>query len=337
MRSYLRLGEATEGLTDLRRNGKAKGLTCGLPVLDEYFTLKKGFPVFIAGAPFSGKTEFILEILLNTSILYGWKHFIYVGEIGEVSDIYAELMSKYIGKPINKSDYAMSDSEYIQALKFVGQHFIVANHDKEFTIEEFYACVQSAEMEYGIKFDSTLFDPFNDIKDDLGTFGGREDKYLANALKIVRVDSKRNNRINILVNHIADVKTVTDKEGNRYMPPAMPNEWAGGRTWWRRAFTMILIYRPPIFLKDKQGMPYAENETHVIIQKSKPKGIGKVGQASIFWDWKKNKYFCYVNGIQKLYSCEKAEDSVYVPKTLTPNDEFINTLTLKDLEEDAPF
>ena len=173
-------------------------------------------------------------------------------------------------------------------------------------ITGFYDCVLEAEKELGIKFDGTLFDPFNDIEEELIKFNGREDKFLAYALKEVRKSSKSNKRIDFIITHIADVRAVTDKEGNRYMPAALPNEWSGGRTWWRRAFLMILVYRPPTFLKDENGKNYEENETLIICQKAKPKGIAKLGKKSIFWDWKKNRYYNYVNG-QILYSCEKYE------------------------------
>lgn len=307
--SYFKVTDVIQELEDLREGGLTKGDLCGLPALDDIFTLKKGYPLFVAGAPYSGKTEFILEVLVNTSIMYGWKHFIYVGEGGDVQNIFAELMHKYLQKPVSKTSHYHADStEYVHAQVWCYKHFVVANHDKEFTVGEFYACVMQAEIEYNMKFDTTLFDPFNDIKDESDLYGGREDKYLAAALKTVRIDAKRNNRINILINHIADVRAVVDKDtGNRYMPPALPNEWAGGRTWWRRAFTMLLIYRPPVWMNDASGQPFAENESHIYVQKSKPKGIGKTGMASIFWDWKKNRYWCFDKGGQKVYSCETRE------------------------------
>jgi hypothetical protein len=67
------------------------------------------------------------------------------------------------------------------------------------------------------------------------------------------------------------------------------------------------------------------NESHIIIQKTKPKGVGKTGKASIFWDWKKNRYYCY-EGSQQLYSCETMES--ILPKSLVenkikPNNNFI--------------
>lgn len=295
----------------------------GISALNGFISLKKGYPLFVGGAPFSGKTEFVFEILMNTSILYGWKHFIYCGEGGNVEHIFNELLHKYLKKPYKFAD----EKEKIMGEYFVDEHFIIANHDNDYTITEFYDSVSAAEREFGIKFDTTTFDPFNDIKDESENFGGREDKFLAYALKEARKSSKINDRIDILVNHIADVKAIQDKDTGRfYMRPALPNEWAGGRTWWRRAFTMILIYRPPTFLTDSNGRNYEENETQVMIQKSKPKGVGKLGTVSIFWDWKRNGYYSYDLSGQLYYSCESEKKSV-----LLPDESFVHT------HNDMPF
>lgn len=301
----MRYFKLEDKISDLRAFCEQSGtdvLNCGIKSLNEIFKLKKGYPIFIGGAPFSGKTEFNFEILINTSILYGWKHFIYCGEGGNVEHVYAELLHKYLLKPYKYAD----EKDRIQAEYFISQHFVIANHDEDFSVDEFYNEVAECESKLGIKFDTTTFDPFNDIKEELHAFGNREDKFLADALKKVRISSKKNNRIDIIVTHIADVKAITLPDGNRYSPPALASEWAGGRTWQRRGFTMLLVYRAPTCLKDAQGMPYAENETHIIVQKSKPKGVGKIGKASIFWDWAKNRYYCF-DGNQKLYSCETRE------------------------------
>ena len=332
MDKYFTINQKSSELNIIREKGYERGVSCGLSVLDEIFTIKKGFPIFIAGAPYAGKTEFVLEILINLSITKKWKHFIYIGEGGDVENVFAELVSKHMGKQYHKGNFGASDTDIIYSSQFIEQYFVIANHDTDFTINEFYDTVSSAERELNIKFDTTVFDPFNDIKDETALFGGREDKYLAHALKQVRISSKKNNRVDILVNHIADVKAINDKEsGFRYMPEALPNEWAGGRTWWRRAFTMILIYRPPNYIKLYSECK--ENETHIIIQKSKPKGVGKIGRASIYFDWKKNRYYCF-EGSQILYSCETMES--ILPKSLVeskmqPNTNFSESV--KDLWE----
>lgn len=336
---FYSLVDLWDQMETLRTENVRRGEHCGIASLDEYFTLKKGYPLFIAGAPYSGKTEFALELLMNASKTYGWKHFIYIGEGGDVQEVFAELCYKYIEKPFEKSNpYHMDDVEYTRAQAFIQKHFVVANHDKDFTVADFYATVMACEKQMKIKFDTTLFDPFNDVKDESELFGGREDKYLANVLKTVRIDAKRNKRINILVNHIADVRAVIDPStGNRYMPPALPNEWAGGRTWWRRAFTMLLVYRPPVFMKDEHGMPFQGNESHIYIQKSKPKGVGKLGMAKIFWDWKRNRYYSYGQDGQEYYSCE-TQETIKERSALAnvANEEFLNDKT-KHFQNDNPF
>ena len=197
MSKYYPLTHKLADLSDLKAKGIERGVEVGIASLSEYFRLRKGFPLFIAGAPYSGKTEFTFEILINTSILYGWRHFIYCGEGGNVENIYAELMAKFIGKPFDNSPYGMNSDEELKAQIFISKHFVVANHDMEFTVNEFYQMVDEAESEFGKKFDTTTFDPFNDVKEEIEFHGGREDKYLASVLKYVRVNAKINDRINI--------------------------------------------------------------------------------------------------------------------------------------------
>lgn len=318
---YFKLHQKINEVKAFAEVGNSDVKSTGIPILDGFIGLKKGYPVFVGGAPHSGKTEFTLEILINTSIIYGWKHFIYCGEGGNIEHIYYELLHKYLGKQYKYAD----EKDKLSAEYFIDNHFIICNHDLDFTIEEFYTAVDECEKDLNIKFDTTCFDPFNDIKDETDKFGGREDKYLAHALKQCRISSKKNKRIDILVTHIADVRAVIDKDGNRYTPHAMPNEWAGGRTWWRRAFLMLLVYRPPTCLKDSQGMPFAENETHIYVQKAKPKGIAKMGLKSIFWDWQRNRYWCYMDG-QKVYSCEQPK-----VKPLEPSKDFTKSINAQEL------
>ena len=285
---YFRLTDKITEVKKISEVGTTDVIRCGIDVLDEIVGFKKGYPVFIGGAPHHGKTEFGLECLMNLSNKHGFKWFCYLGEGGDIETIFLELMHKYLGKPYS----FMNEREKTTAEYFVNEHFVIANIDLDFAIEGFYKAVEEAESELKIKFDGTFFDPFNDIEEDLINFGGREDKFLAYALKQVRISSKQNKRIDFIVNHIADIKAIADKStGMRYMPPALPNEWAGGRTWWRRAFLMLLVYRPPVFLTDSLGNNFADNETHVYCQKAKPKGIAKLGMKSIFYDWKTNRYY----------------------------------------------
>jgi hypothetical protein len=318
---YFTLSQKLNSVRKVAEIGNKDVVKTGIASLDDIIGLKKGYPVFIGGAPHAGKTEVGLEVLINLSIEKGYKWFCYLGEGGTTENIFLELLHKFLGKPYLYAE----GKEKVNAEYFIETHFVIANEDLDFMITGFYDAVLEAEKELDIKFDGTFFDPFNDIEEELQKFNGREDKFLAYALKEVRKSSKKHNRVDFVVTHVADIRAVTDKEGNRYMPAALPNEWSGGRTWWRRAFMMILVYRPPSFLKDENGRNYEENETLIYCQKAKPKGIGKLGKRSIFWDWKKNRYYSYLNG-QMLYSCEKIENFLPTPK-MKPNLDFSAPIT----------
>ena len=314
-------------LHTLRNEGVSKGISTGWNALDEIYTVKKGYPLFIAGSPHHGKSEFALDLMVNLSKVHAWKHFVYAGEIGSADELISEIAHKYIGKPFRKkidsvtdNSYAMDEGEMYQALDFIDKHFVILDTEDEksevtdFTPEQFYALADEAEKERKIKFDCTLLDPFNDVVENLEKYGGREDKFLKDALKLIRSDSKRKNRLNIVINHIADITPVTDKHsGSRYIPVALPTEWAGGRTWHRRAFTMLLIYRPPILVELPGGGKPKHNETWVINQKAKPKGSGKLGQCSLYWDWKENKFYDTVSETANISFDEAKAEQIQAP------------------------
>jgi len=322
---YHKVEHKTDQLQTLRKSGWIKGESTGFDNVDEAFTLLKGYPIFFAGAPHSGKTEVVLEMLLNTSVKNGWKHFIYLGENGEVEEIIADLCHKYIGKPFKVANqYHMSDKERLQAEYFISEHFIFCDDSEDMTLTDFYNEASKAEKEYSIKFDTTLFDPFNDAIDESHACGGTH-HWLNRELKMVRKVSKANKRIDILINHIADVPTQLDKDtGQAYLRPALPNEWNGGRTWWRRGFLMVLVYRPPAWLKDENGIPYGDNVSLLIVQKAKPKGIATYGaEARLHWDWKQNRYYWLDAGNSRRAAFMTNEPEL--PKeTLEPDNSFFD-------------
>ena len=316
-KEFYKLGDVSQSLTDLRNKGYVKGKSTGLFSLDENITLVKGYPFFVAGSPGSGKTEFVLEVLINTSKKYGWKHFIYVGENGETRDIFAELCFKYAGKSYIKGyPNSLDEKEAVSVEYFINEHFVVVNAEFDYTIDDFYKSCERAEKEYNVKFDTTLFDPFNDIIDESDLHKGRDDKWLNVALKTVRNSSKNNKRIDFIIEHVSDPAPEKDKDTNNWFTrPAKASEWAKGKTWHRRGFMMVLIYRPPIFLTDKNGRNYDENETLVIIQKAKPKGAGKIGTMSIWFNKTKNKFYYKDSYGNELYGCETSKDTLYKPQS----------------------
>lgn len=283
--------ELSADLTKYRQHGVKGILSTGSWQLDNHVKLLKGYPWFIGGQPHSGKTEVAMELLLKWSKLYGWRHYCYFGEGGDVHEIVADLCHKFVGKPYIKNlPNSMDEHERIHAELFVSTHFYFADPDKDFTYETFIKEVDEAEQTLGIKFDTTVIDPFNDLEYDLSKYGNIT-YWLKDVLKVVRRNSKINKRIDMIVVHVADVPPVKDKEtGLHYHPPALPSQWEGGKIWWRRAFVQILVY------KNREG------RTELYIQKAKPKAVKMYPDdrdliCTWSWDWKQNRYYENAGGI----------------------------------------
>lgn len=282
-------------LYELRNEIREEACQTGVAELDDLYIPRKGYPLFIAGAPHHGKSLFVKWLLIEWSERYGWKHFVYMGEEGGPEELAIDLAEMHVGVPARKKNFRgqdqehMSDEEFELALEWVGKHFTFFDPDApgmDFAPEHFYQACQDPS------FDTTVLDPWNDAKRDLNTVGGREDVWLTSELKKIRTYSKTWNRIDIVVNHIAklhaDSSTVS---GKRYQKPALPQEWAGGQAWYRRAFTMLLVYRPPAGEKLREGEEeIRDGETWVINQKTKPKGSGSLGRAKLYLSRRTNRF-----------------------------------------------
>lgn len=282
-------------LYELRNEIAEAACDTGLSELDDLYIPRKGYPLFIAGAPHHGKSLFVKWLLTEWSERHGWKHFVYMGEEGGPEELAIDLAEMHVGAPARKKNFRgedqdhMGDSEFELALEWVDKHFTFFDAESfgdEFTPDLFYAQANDGT------YDTTVLDPWNDVSRDLRTTGGREDVWLTNELKKIRQHSKTKNRIDIVINHIAKLNAdAVTSSGKRYQKPALPQEWAGGQAWYRRAFTMLLVYRPPVGerLREDQA-EIRDGETWIINQKTKPRGSGKVGTAKLYLCRKTNRF-----------------------------------------------
>lgn len=282
-------------LYELRNEVREKACETGIQELDDLYIPRKGYPLFIAGAPHHGKSLFVKWLLIEWSERYGWKHFIYMGEEGGPEELAMDLAEMHVGCPARKKNFRgqdqenMSDEEFEVALDWVSEHFTFFDPDShgiDFSPQNFYDACQSHQ------YDTTVLDPWNDAKRELVQTGGREDVWLTQELKRVRQESKTYDRIDIVINHIAKLHAdSTTVSGKRYQKPALPQEWAGGQAWYRRAFTMLLVYRPPVGERLREGEEeIRDGETWIINQKTKPKGSGKLGRARLYLSRNTNRF-----------------------------------------------
>jgi hypothetical protein len=294
---YKQLNEVSQDLNNLREKGFQRGKSIGWDFDLLPYTVKLASTTYIASAPGSGKTEIMKEILINLSCLHGWNHVIFSPETGSTEEIYAEFCHSFIGKPYLKGENCMDESERVYAEMFIDNHFIIIDPiDKDLNAKEFYKMIDDIERDWGKTVHSTVLDPWNELEEvylpqDLG----REDKYVSRVLGDIRKNARATNRHHFVVTHVRDQALITSG-GVSYYPMPHAREFSGGQSWFRKANTMLIPWRPPYGLSDNDNRAYESNELHLRVAKSKPKGVSKNGTYVLYLDVERYQYYLMVNG-----------------------------------------
>lgn len=273
-------------LNEMRELGHPKGDVTGFKTLDELYSIKQGSFTFVLAPPHHGKSEFCFEIIFNQAKKYGKKTLVYSPETGSVADIYAEFIHKFTGNPIYKSmPNCVKDLDYYNAVNYIDEMFsIVDSDEKSYSFSDLTKLVTDEKL--------ILCDPYNEMNHDMSKYGSRQDLYIEDLAGEIRRYCKKNKKHCIMTLHPASQQKVYDKKSNtHYYPMPTAREAAGGQALFRKAMTWINMWRPDVRLLDIDGMPYSENEVHISIEKAKPKGVAKRGQISLFFDWKRNRYY----------------------------------------------
>jgi hypothetical protein len=149
-----------------------------------------------------------------------------------------------------------------------------------------------------MKIHTLTIDPWNDLNHDMSSHNNRDDLYLEDALKKLRVISHVNDWHICVITHARDQK-MREQNGIRYYPPATFREVAGGQTWSRRGFMMSSVWRPHSDLENVDGVELEGNETFFIQQKYKPSWAGEKGKTYLRYDLKKHCYYTGTGGLKR--------------------------------------
>jgi hypothetical protein len=277
----------------IRNEAQTAGLHSGWSALHEYYQFKQGYPFIIYGLPYSGKTYFVFQMLINLSRLYGKKHFIYSPETGSGAEVLETLLCIFTGKDVrlmkdkeSVNHYAMTHAEFESAYSFIRDHFYIADtpdFPKQITLEAFYKEVSKVNNEAEFTFDTCLIDPWAEIHIDQHQLHVS----VSDALGMMREHDKAEKMTTIVLNHTNEIKPIYDKQHQiTYDPIPMPSQMYGGQMWFRRGYSILLIYRPNPTIFGTH-----ENETWVFVQKSKPRGYGRKGRASLTWNPSKSQFY----------------------------------------------
>jgi hypothetical protein len=315
---YKRLTELNTELFTLRHEKNVRGKSVGWDWDLLPYTIKEGCTTYIGAAPASGKTELWFEFLINLSCLHDWNHVVFSPETGSAAEIYAELCYKYIGKPYTEGEFSMTNAELVKAQMFIDEHFIVIDPiDDDLTLPKFYELVDEIERKHEITIHTTTIDPWNELTEEFKPEDlGREDKYLSRILGLARKNARKTNRHNCIINHVRDqpmvhAKTIAGTEIS-YFPIPSARDFAGGQVWFRKGLSVLIPWRPPKDLLLADGTGAQENEVHLKVAKSKPKGVSKNGTYKMYLDLEKYQYYMIDAFGRKIYAQRNPLQSVTV-------------------------
>lgn len=289
-----------EDLLEYREKGALRGVYLGFPNMHEHYTMSLPGCTDWTGFPQSGKSELLLEVLLNTTLFYGWKHLIYVPDVGSKNEVLAILMHKITGKTFDKryvnTNY-ISEDEINKNLGYLLEHFKILHKEdinSKITPYEFwnYAAHLNSSTVGGIQ--TATIDSWKDMKHGISPDGStfsRDDKYLEDVLSYRNAVSEREKMHFHIVIH---PRSGTEKDANGKRKAPKPDELKGGPEWWNSGKVMLSVHR----------VDGSKNEVDIIVTKAKPKSVAKQGKFSLFLDVVTSRYYFEDMG-EKKYAEEK--------------------------------
>lgn len=291
------LSRVRSEVLNLRENGLQRGTPVGFEDLSANWTIKRGSTTYLLAAPYSGKTFFTFEILINLAVYENYVCVIYSPEMGGAKDIYGELIGMYLRKPFMKSSEhskaKISDEDMDLALDFIDKHFLVIDTlQADATDKLIYETVLEYETSRKVKVDMLLIDSFSDVTVD---YGSHRDISFGLFLTTMRRFASTNNIHIILTFHTRAMQTVNGKNiyGKTvpYYPAPTANDMQNGTYGFRKAMFLIGLWRPPEGIIDPAtNEVYPDYEVRVQVLKAKPRNAGKLGTTKLYYDFYSSRF-----------------------------------------------
>ncbi len=281
-----------EQMLKFREKGALRGIFLGFPVFHENYTMSLPGCTDWTGTPQSGKSEFVLELLLNSSLFYSWKHLMYVPDIGRKEVVIAKLIHKLSGKTFDKryinSNY-ITEEDIEKHLQWVLEHFLIVTRNdtkNKLTPYSFWDWAVEIKKEQGLH--TATIDSWKDMKRYVGRDGEpiiRDDLYLEDVLEYRNALSEEHN----LHFHIIIHPLKTEKDANGKRKPPHPYDLKGGTTWFDSGKCMLTVHR----------VDDSPNKVVIYTYKAKPETVAKLGETTFFFDKKLSRYYWDYNGENK--------------------------------------
>jgi len=295
MKKGFEIVKPSQVVEDLKRHRDTyneRGKYLGFPSLNDLYTMQLGTCTDWTGFPRSGKTQVLMELLLNTSIYYGWKHLIYFPDVGSTVEIIADLLHKKTAKTFNpKYQNVIDDKTIYRETEWILEHFkVLTKREMKAKLSPFEFWDMAVEMKKEKELHTASIDSWKDMSHPYAEYGGYA-MYLEAVLPYRNKIAEDNN----LHLHTIIHPKLTEKSKDGSRKPPTPYDLKGGSEWFNSGRNMITVHRE--FLDGVSA--------DIAVHKIKPRSSGNVGMTSLQFDIERFVYYTLeqsVGGVIRQYA-----------------------------------
>jgi len=246
--------------------------------LSKICRFRKGLFTVITGAPSSGKSTILDNIILHLAETYEWRTVIFSPENYPLGFHISSFIEKYSGYPM-KDQYneKISIRAVETAMEFLSEYIIFLQPQKTPTIEKLFALTKTIMKKQ--KVDSLVIDPYNMLNHPRDTRTA-ETEYIGVFLRKIREFSRANGIHTFIVAHPR--KLQKRRDGNFEVASAY--DISSSANWFNAADYILSVWRDLI---------KTEEPTRVYVQKVKFKELGCPGHAKLKFNEVDGKFSDY--------------------------------------------
>ena len=278
----------------LYENGGGEVFYCGYKTLGKHYSIKVGGCTDWSGYPGSGKTEFLLQLLINTNLYYGHKYLLHMPDAGSPEEVIAKLIHKLSHKQFKEFFYdeqgnrvlirnRLTIEEVDQWLPKVLDSFCIfdpvsanGTASKAVTPKELWTYAAENKEKLGIF--GVVIDSWNYMKHDIGA--QMEHKWLEDVLSFRNDLAERSGLHFHTIIH--PTKAMKDTNGD-VLPPDV-HCLKGGSEWNNNGKSIIIVHRGDA------------NSVNIDVAKAKPDIVGVRGECTMSYDVTRSEYTEFQNG-----------------------------------------
>lgn len=330
-KTHYKVSELTSLALSKRKETYVKGYDCGFKTGDEYLSYRLGFSTGFYSYSAQGKSQFWIEQAVHLSRKHKLKHAIWLTENGKKEELIMDIAMTYLRKSLFSLNQIVTDEELFMALEWMDDFFYIIDHESSIlNIRDIYQSVAEIEATHKIKIDCVAIDNATNLAREADKGKMMIHEYMNYLMTAINRTSLAKNYHTFILFHVGKQDRVECKTtGKKYQAPATHYDIVGGQMVNYLGYQLACVYRPISneeqvgIIDPDTGLPFALNETHIIVSKSKPKAVGTQGQFKIYFDVDRQAYYELIANT-KFYCGDysKLSDQIAHPSTMQPSTKF---------------